>query len=303
MFGAAADAGIGAGLGGLLGQAFSAPRRFVWDSLGLPESGTELVGNLTGMDQESPWTKALGFGAEVLGDPLTYAGGAIGKIGGSLLGRAGGVAAKAAPEGASALEQSLLHLGEAAPGELGAIGDASFARELSGYGDLAAMTTSHPVADVEALGGVGLGLGKTANKYNANRSMMLDALQEYGAGHQAVNDLALQSDQLRTGLLKKAINQESVLSSRSLGRGRGELADAWAGMAPERQRSLLESGAGKIAGSGSRTTPQMSLQQFISSLDPYSEANTFGLPATPPSPYAEAPMVNFPGLNAVVRRP
>jgi hypothetical protein len=83
---------IGSALGAGLGQAgdvLSAPRRALWSALGGPESGSELVSKLTGMDPESGWTKALGFGAEVLGDPLTYAGGFLGKL--------GGAAAKAAP--------------------------------------------------------------------------------------------------------------------------------------------------------------------------------------------------------------
>jgi hypothetical protein len=40
------------------------------------------VSKLTGMDPESPWTKALGFGAEVAGDPLTYLGFGAGKLAG-----------------------------------------------------------------------------------------------------------------------------------------------------------------------------------------------------------------------------
>lgn len=71
------------GLAGQLGDALSAPRRAVWSALGLPESGSDLASSTLGLDPEGAWAKALGFGAEVLGDPLTYAGGLIGKAAGA----------------------------------------------------------------------------------------------------------------------------------------------------------------------------------------------------------------------------
>src|SRR5262245_3301185 len=83
----------GAGALGLAGQVLSAARRGLWSMLGGPEHGNELVSNIANalgapMDPESPWANVLGFGAEVLGDPLTYAGGLLGgplaKMGGSL---------------------------------------------------------------------------------------------------------------------------------------------------------------------------------------------------------------------------
>lgn len=77
--------GVGTFLGGTLGQvsdALSAPRRYAWNALGLPEEGAELVANLTGMDRSSALAQALGLGAEILGDPLTYAGSVLGGVGG-----------------------------------------------------------------------------------------------------------------------------------------------------------------------------------------------------------------------------
>lgn len=56
-----------------LSDTLSAPRRALWRALGGPETGEELVSNLTGMDRDSWLTKGLGVGAEILGDPLTYA--------------------------------------------------------------------------------------------------------------------------------------------------------------------------------------------------------------------------------------
>lgn len=70
-----------------VGDTLSAPRRYLWSALGLPEYGNELVADLTGMDPSSFGSHALGFGAEVLGDPLTYAGAALGAAG--KLGRVG----------------------------------------------------------------------------------------------------------------------------------------------------------------------------------------------------------------------
>jgi hypothetical protein len=87
----------GLATGGLLGQVaegLSVPRRALWslagqglDALGgggslsaalRSGSGAQLMGAL-GMDPEGLGAKAVGFGAEVLGDPLTYLGGVLGK--------------------------------------------------------------------------------------------------------------------------------------------------------------------------------------------------------------------------------
>lgn len=82
--------GLGTGLLGQLSDVASAPRRAVWSMLGLPEGGTEAVSQLTGMDPESPWTKALGFGAEIAGDPLNL-------LGIPLAGRFGKLASRLGP--------------------------------------------------------------------------------------------------------------------------------------------------------------------------------------------------------------
>lgn len=71
---------------GQVGDALSMPRRALWGALGLPGSGEELLANTFGMDRESPWTKALGIGTEMLLDPLTYVGLGAGKAAGALSG-------------------------------------------------------------------------------------------------------------------------------------------------------------------------------------------------------------------------
>lgn len=100
MLGEAISAGGGMGLGGLLGQvggALSYPRRALWSALGLPEHGSELLGQM-GMDEQSPLTQALGMGAEMVGDPLSYMGalgGVAGKLGLGRLARTGTLAEEA----------------------------------------------------------------------------------------------------------------------------------------------------------------------------------------------------------------
>lgn len=78
---------------GGLGDALSAPRRAVWGALGLPEHGSQAVANLLGVDPQGLLAKGLGLGAEVLGDPLTYAtmglGAGAAKLGTRALGQAG----------------------------------------------------------------------------------------------------------------------------------------------------------------------------------------------------------------------
>lgn len=84
--------GFGSGMGAGLGQmaeGLDKPRQWAWqgiaDLMGGGEaygSGAELLSGLLGMDPESGLTQGLGIGAEMLLDPLTYAGGAIGKLGG-----------------------------------------------------------------------------------------------------------------------------------------------------------------------------------------------------------------------------
>src|SRR4051812_20697562 len=80
--------GMGGAAGGMLGQvgdALSAPRRLLWRLAGLPEDGTALLADTFGMDKDSGWTKALGMGAEMALDPLTYAGFGLGRLGGGVL--------------------------------------------------------------------------------------------------------------------------------------------------------------------------------------------------------------------------
>lgn len=70
--------GMGGGLLGQLGGALSAPRRAMWSALGLPDSGAEMMSSITGMDQDNPLLQALGVGAEMVLDPLTLGGMALG---------------------------------------------------------------------------------------------------------------------------------------------------------------------------------------------------------------------------------
>lgn len=92
-------AGLGSFLGGTLGQlgeALGAPRRALWSLLGAPASGADLVAGLTGQEASSPLTQALGLGAEILGDPLTYLGLGFGRAAGSALGADARLASQAA---------------------------------------------------------------------------------------------------------------------------------------------------------------------------------------------------------------
>lgn len=90
----AALGGSGGGILGQIGGALSAPRRALWSAMGGPEHGNELVANLTGLDKEGLLARALGFGAEIAGDPLTYAGVALGGPLGKLWGNATGAASR-----------------------------------------------------------------------------------------------------------------------------------------------------------------------------------------------------------------
>lgn len=116
MYGALTTAG-GAGLGGLAGQlgdTMSAPRRAVWGALGLPDSGSELLHQTLGMDPDSLMTKGLGMGAEVLGDPLTYAGMGLGKLGGMGAEGAAGALGRFLGDESGALKIPASMLGDAA---------------------------------------------------------------------------------------------------------------------------------------------------------------------------------------------
>lgn len=87
-----AAGGVAGGALGQLSDIASAPRKALWGAAGqmlgqpdLPTQGNQLVAQLTGMDPNDPATQALGIGAEVAGDPLTWAsmgvGGGLGFLG------------------------------------------------------------------------------------------------------------------------------------------------------------------------------------------------------------------------------
>lgn len=70
---------------GRVGDVLDTPRRLAWQGINSilgnedgPENGADLLSR-AGMDPESVWTKALGMGVDALTDPLTYAGGFIGR--------------------------------------------------------------------------------------------------------------------------------------------------------------------------------------------------------------------------------
>ncbi len=96
-----AGALIGSGAGGLLGQVgdvLSAPRKAAWSMLGMPEDGNQLLAQTFGMDPDAMLTRALGMGAEVALDPLTYLGMGLGSVGGKVFGKAAGAASGVARE-------------------------------------------------------------------------------------------------------------------------------------------------------------------------------------------------------------
>lgn len=142
---------LGGLLGGALGQvgdALSAPRRAIWSAIGLPESGSDLVANTLGMDKDSPWTHALGMGAEILGDPLTYAGGLAGKAA-SWLGR-GASEAAAGAKAMSPLRRTfgMVKNARAIPEEL-----MPLAREATAAGSVPARTVATDILKIpDALG-------------------------------------------------------------------------------------------------------------------------------------------------------
>jgi hypothetical protein len=83
--------GIGSVLSGV-GDVLDTPRRLLWDAFGGPTKGNELIAALTGIDPQSGLAQGLGFGAEMLGDPLNLVGLGVGRA----LGKFGGFAGKAA---------------------------------------------------------------------------------------------------------------------------------------------------------------------------------------------------------------
>jgi hypothetical protein len=108
MLGELIGSGLGSALGGV-SDVLSAPRRMLWNGVAgalgtdAPDSGSELLGRL-GMDKDSMLTHALGFGVEAMTDPMTYAGGLLGRLTGRGLGAITGAGkAAAATEAASPL--------------------------------------------------------------------------------------------------------------------------------------------------------------------------------------------------------
>lgn len=92
----AAGSALGSGLGGFLGHALgglgsvlSAPGRGVRNLLGLPEDSAAFIES-QGLDPNSMSSSAAGLAYDMLTDPLTYAGGFLGKLGGRALGAAAG---------------------------------------------------------------------------------------------------------------------------------------------------------------------------------------------------------------------
>lgn len=105
--GGALGAGAGGGMLHVLGEALGAPRRALWNALGGPDTGEELVSNLGLADRRSALARALGLGAEVLLDPLTYVGALPGLVGGARLGAAGGAALGRTADEVEALKLAL----------------------------------------------------------------------------------------------------------------------------------------------------------------------------------------------------
>lgn len=129
--------GLGTGMLGQLSDVASAPRRAVWSMLGLPESGNELMGKM-GMDPESALAKALGIGAEIVGDPLNL-------FGIPMAGRLGNLASRLGPKyqrllsESSELARPLAAADEAVMAERAAMASrhADEAQRLAGIGEAA----------------------------------------------------------------------------------------------------------------------------------------------------------------------
>lgn len=176
----AAGGGVFGGLLGTVGDALSAPRRWLWDALGLPEEGSQLAADVFGLDKEGGLAQALGFGAEVLGDPLTYAGGLLGKLGGAAAGRKAGraleeaaavrgprypggwekIAGSGLPEGSSKLPLLLEDLRQA-PGLSRALQEVPPGSQYLGHG-VEALALKTPAGDVLRLSPVADDVGRMA---------------------------------------------------------------------------------------------------------------------------------------------
>lgn len=130
---------------GDIGGALSAPRRALWSMLGGPESGAQLVANMTGGDASSGLNQGLGFMAEILGDPLSYAGMGAGMLG-RLAGRAAG--ATSAP---GRLANILSHEGQGVQSMRGALGMTDDAAARMGGTVMPTATPPLPFAPTAAL--------------------------------------------------------------------------------------------------------------------------------------------------------
>lgn len=281
-------------------DALSAPRRALWQMIpGLHDSatgdalsGSQVAQNAFGTDPEGIWGKALGLGLETFGDPLPLLSGLATRGAGAGLRALRGVAPAAeAAGGGGRLASAASFLTPASESELSAVGAASRAAHAADELHMDTILGAHPHAGADLLGGTGGSLSRMANKYNANRTMMLDALEDYGPGNSVLNELGLRSDRARLGITKKAINQESMLERAMRGDPRA--------LRGSEKISGMRSQLAELGAPYSQDMARIDrdrLSAFLGGLQPYDASADV-------ASWAEAPMVNFPGVNAVTRRP
>ena len=191
----------GGGFGALMGQAgnlFSAPRRALWNMLGLPQHGNELVSNLTGLDKQSALAQALGMGTEIAGDPLMYTGALFGKgLGGSY---AGELAQDAALAGRAGRMSS-------AASELGSM-DSALAKAEQAYN----ASKAAEIGSLPQLPTIASGRSAMVSRYNPQD---VQPLMDYGLarevvspptyGNNAAFPTGLAAEGLVTGSIPKAL--------------------------------------------------------------------------------------------------
>lgn len=218
-----------------IGDVLQAPKNALWSAIGLHDdagnalSGSQVAHNVFGTNEDSVWGKALGFGLDVAGDPLTWAAPLLGK-GVGAAGRALGLFGEAAEagagaaKGANALEKALAGGIMSSPEELSAIGSASRAAGEAAEQGAAAFMSRVPPADLNFVAGsnrirqpLAGALPGQAKRYNALRDVMGDALEEYGVGDPTVDRLRSAADQMRGGLLKKSENQRQMFYDAAAG--------------------------------------------------------------------------------------
>lgn len=153
---AGAGAGIGAGLG-QVGDVLNAPRRASWNlaaQLGQMagigdgtayDSGADMLSGALGMDPNSMLTQGLGMGAEMLLDPLTYAGGAIGRLGGAGVNAMRGVSAADKVGDAATVASRLERMAGPAsvPGQ--AMREGAMAQQAAAQGDVIGNLLNKPM--------------------------------------------------------------------------------------------------------------------------------------------------------------